>query len=246
MDDSRTPRTPFFHALSAEARRALERIGRTRRFASGQVLIEEGDDRQEVWLLLRGSAKVTRLISDGKASLVDFKVSGELLGEIAAMDCGPRTATVTACRDGLARVIAWPDLLSFLREHPEAMIALHRVLGARLRSSDRRRLEFGAYPVLIRLARVLVDLAESCGTRLPDRGTPPRKVYRIDVALTQLEYASLTGVKERAVHQAFAELRRLELVTTNERLPHVSDMDRLRAIALLDEGAERSLVKYSA
>ncbi|GAA2111779.1 Crp/Fnr family transcriptional regulator [Kitasatospora saccharophila] len=245
MDDSRsTGRSPFLRSLTAEARKALDRIGCTRRFTSGQVLIEEGDGRQEVWLLLQGSAKVTRRIDDHKTSLVDIKVSGELLGEIAAMSCGPRTATVTACCDGVARVIAWPDLLLFLREHPEAMIALHQVLGERLRRSDRRRLEFGAYSVLIRLARVLVELADSYGTRIPDRGSPPRKTYRIEVNLTQPEFASLAGAKVRAVQEAFAELSRLELITRGERRTHVCDMDRLRVTALLD--AAPSPVKHSA
>lgn len=228
MDDGSNMdgRSSYLRFLSVEARGALERIGRVRRFASGEVLIEEGDERREMWLLVEGRAKVTRRLNGRTASLVDLKVAGDVLGEIAAMDCGPRTATVTACCDGKARVVPWPDLQLFLREHPEALAALHQVLGERLRRSDRRRLEFGTYPVLVRLARVLVELAASYGA-------PARNAIRIEVNLSQSEFASLTGSRTNTVHKALAELRRRKLISTGERQTHIHNLPGLRRAALL-------------
>ncbi|MFJ5881738.1 Crp/Fnr family transcriptional regulator [Kitasatospora cineracea] len=228
MDDGSNMdgRSSYLRFLPVEARGALERIGRVRKFTSGEVLIEEGDERREMWLLVEGRAKVTRRLNGRTASLVDLKVAGDVLGEIAAMDCGPRTATVTACCAGEARVVPRPDLQLFLREHPEALTALHQVLGERLRRSDRRRLEFGTYPVLVRLARVLVELAASYGA-------PARNAIRIEVSLSQSEFASLTGSRTNTVHKALAELRRRELISTGERQTHIHDLPGLRRAALL-------------
>ncbi|MGI5255871.1 helix-turn-helix domain-containing protein [Streptomyces angustmyceticus] len=64
-----------------------------------------------------------------------------------------------------------------------------------LRRSDRLRWELGGYPVPVRLARVLVELAATYGK-------PERNSLRIDVNLSQSELAALTGAGTRSVQAA--------------------------------------------
>jgi CRP-like cAMP-binding protein len=106
-------------------------------------------------------------------------------------------------------------------------MALAGIVAQRLRWANRRRVEFGGYPVKVRLARVLAELAASYGLRVP-RGLV------IGVDLTQPELAALTGSAEVTIHKALAELRKDGLITTGYRRTTVLDLARLRDIARLD------------
>ncbi|KOV36806.1 hypothetical protein ADK60_06280 [Streptomyces sp. XY431] len=232
-------RSPFLHGLSDEARTALEHVGTRRRFAAGDVLINEGDHAQDLVLLHLGVAKVTGRLDCGRTSLLDIRIAGDVVGEVAALDLGPRTATVTACGDVVATVIPGTELPTLTRTAPEMFSALSQVVCDRLRRSDRLRLEFGGYPVPVRLARVLVELAESYGRR-------ERSSVRIEVSLTQAELGALIGSKPSTVHKRLTDLRRAGLITTGERQTYVRDLARLREVARLSMPATRRTSQRTA
>ncbi|MBL1085911.1 Crp/Fnr family transcriptional regulator [Streptomyces actinomycinicus] len=219
-------RARFLDMLPDGARAAFTLLGVRRRYAVGDVLINEGDHAQELVVLHEGLVKVTARLDGDRESLMDIKIAGDVVGELAAMDLGPRSATVTACGDVVATVVPGHELVPFLLANPETSLALNRLLCGRLRRSDRWRLEFGGYPVPVRLARVLVELAVSYGR--PDRNT-----VRIDVNLSQSEFAALTGSTTHTVHKALAQLRKDGLITTGIRQTHVRDLARLRKAARL-------------
>ncbi|MFI9250018.1 Crp/Fnr family transcriptional regulator [Streptomyces sp. NPDC053069] len=219
-------RAPFPGTLSDGARAAFAQLGIRRRYAVGDVLISEGTHAQDLVVLHEGLVKVTARLDADRASLMDIRIAGDVVGELAAMDLGPRSATVTACGDVVATVVPRHELLPFLLDNPEVSLALNRLLCGRLRRSDRWRLEFGGYPVLVRLARVLVELAVSYGRQ-------ERNAVRIDVNLSQAEFAALTGSTTHTVHKALAQLRRDQLITTGERQTYVRDLARLRRVARL-------------
>ncbi|MGW4379417.1 Crp/Fnr family transcriptional regulator [Kitasatospora sp. NPDC004531] len=219
-------RVLFLDTLTTRPRTALERLGTRHNYTVGEVLIEEGDSSRDLVLLHKGMVKVTGRLGRRPASLMDIKIAGDVVGEIAAMDPGLRSATVTACGNVTATLIPWDELLPFLQTNPEAAMALNRVLGQRLRWSNHRRLEFGTYTVPVRLARVLVELAISYGK-------PSRDAIRIDVDLTQPELAALIGSRTNTVHKALTQLRQADLISTGERRTHIRNLAGLRRAARL-------------
>ncbi len=154
----------FLNRLSEAVRTDFERLGERRRFVRGDILISEGDPDHDLMLLHEGVVKVTIRLN-GQESLMDIKIEGEAVGELAAMDHRPRSATVTACGDVTATVVPQHTLRAFLNATPEAAPALGAFVSGRARRADRRLLEFRGYPVKVRLARVLVELATSYGCR---------------------------------------------------------------------------------
>lgn len=227
-------RVPFLHMLSAEAHASFARLGTLRRYARGDVLIHEGDPARELVVIREGLVKVTARLDGGRVRLMDIKITGDVLGELGVLDRGLRSATVTACGDVAATVVPEADLRVFLAGNPEVAMALFQVLCGRLRWSDRRRLEFGGYPVKVRLARVLVELAVSYGQPEESYRQTRRKSVRINVGLSQSELAALTGSEENTVHKMLAQLRNEGLISTGERLTHVRDLARLRKEARLE------------
>ncbi|NEA99109.1 Crp/Fnr family transcriptional regulator [Streptomyces sp. SID13726] len=219
-------RMAFLDTLPPEARTAFEQLGSRRHYAGGDVLIHEGDHTQDLVVLHEGFVKVTVRLDRDRMSLMDIWIGGDVVGEGAAMGVGPRSATVTACTEVVAAVVPRSELEAFLLAHPEISLSLIQMVCGRLRRSDRLRLELGGYPVPVRLARVLVELATTYGR-------PDRNSLRIDVGLSQLEFAALAGARTRSVHKALGQLRDKGIISTDCRLTHVRDLAGLHKAALL-------------
>jgi CRP/FNR family transcriptional regulator, cyclic AMP receptor protein len=67
------------------------------RFRKGQTLISEGEQADDIFLLLDASVKVSAQLDAGGRALLAIRIGGDVVGEIAAMDGGTRSATVSAC-----------------------------------------------------------------------------------------------------------------------------------------------------
>jgi CRP/FNR family transcriptional regulator, cyclic AMP receptor protein len=99
---------------------------------AGEVLAREGRIGREFFLILTGSVAVTQ---NGRR--VNTLGGGEFFGELAAMDPGPRNATVTALSD-LDVLIIGPREFSAMADIPGFRDALFRSMARRLRTAEDR------------------------------------------------------------------------------------------------------------
>jgi CRP/FNR family transcriptional regulator, cyclic AMP receptor protein len=119
--------------LSDVSGRDLERLARgltERTFPPGTVIVQQGKSGAGFWILLSGNASV-EIDGDEKNALGP----GDWLGEIALIDDGPRSATVTA-KDEVraAGMTAW-QFKPFVLEHPEVAWQLLQTLAGHLREA---------------------------------------------------------------------------------------------------------------
>ena len=123
---------PLFSTCS---KRELAHIGRAAKEVShkaGTVLAREGERGIGLFLILEGKASVT-IGGKPKANLGP----GDFFGEIALLDGGPRTATVTASTDiRLAGITEWV-FRGLLREHPSIALKTLESMAGRLRSASK-------------------------------------------------------------------------------------------------------------
>ncbi|MEU0009001.1 Crp/Fnr family transcriptional regulator [Streptomyces sp. NPDC006314] len=218
------PARSLLGAVSPEARRELLELGAPTRYEAGEVLLSEGARDRHVLLLLSGFAKVTARVENGEESLLAVRVGGDSVGEMAAMDGAPRSATVTACGPLTARVVQPGLLRTLLVQRPEVHLILTGIIADRLRWANRRRLDFRGYPAKVRLARLLVELGTSSGHPVEDGVV-------LGCRLTQPELAALTGAAETTVHKGLRELRREGLLETGYGSTVIRDLVRLRELA---------------
>lgn len=129
-------RMPLFRGLT---RRELESVAGQfddATYLSGHGIITEGMGGPEFFIILDGSAAV--IIDDEKVATLG---PGEFFGEVAALDGGPRTASVRA--ESQLRCITLPagGLREFLLEHPVVAVNLVPEIARRFRNatSARRR-----------------------------------------------------------------------------------------------------------
>jgi CRP-like cAMP-binding protein len=90
---------------------------------------------------------------------------GELLGEFEAIrgrGC-PREAGNVAATPIAVRVMTGPEFVAFLESHPQATLALMRIILGRFGSVDRRLVNSGTLDTSHRLARLLLELTDQYG-----------------------------------------------------------------------------------
>jgi hypothetical protein len=119
-----------FPSLPPELLQPILAVGVERVYEEGEAIMRVGEPGEAMALVVEGSATIER---GGRKVPV---ASGELVGEIAVLDGGPRTATVVA--DGRVRIleIGRADLMRVLEADPKAATALIAVLASRFRESD--------------------------------------------------------------------------------------------------------------
>ncbi|MCM3882643.1 Crp/Fnr family transcriptional regulator [Frankia sp. R82] len=185
--------------------------------------MREGDRTRFVAVVLSGWAKVVGGSENGQVALLAIRRSGDLVGELAAMDAAPRLATVVAAGPVSARVLPAEVFLAYLRHRPQVHQVVSGTIGAKFRSATRRRVEFAGYSVALRVVRVLLELGQLYETTTVDRYQP------IVVPLAQPELAALVGAAEPTVHKVLRDLRQRGVLSTGYRAVAIRDLDALRA-----------------
>jgi flavin reductase (DIM6/NTAB) family NADH-FMN oxidoreductase RutF len=119
----------IFSALPNELLQPILAVGVEHVYADGEAIMRAGEPGESMVLVLEGTALVER---GGRALPV---ARGELVGEIAVLDGGPRTATVVAEGRVRALEISREMLVRVLEQDPRAATALIGVLASRFRET---------------------------------------------------------------------------------------------------------------
>lgn len=102
--------------FSALTRKELERVGRAAdelTVSAGHRLVTQGDVGREMFVLVDGTATVTR-----NESVIGMIGPGAAVGELALLDHGPRTASVTCDTDCTVLVVGAREFSALLDDVP--------------------------------------------------------------------------------------------------------------------------------
>ena len=95
---------------------------------SGETLFQKGDSARSMYVVLTGELR----IGDGNA-IYDRLTEGGIVGEMALIDHGPRSATVTASTDCTLAEVDEKRFLFLVQQTPMFALNLMRLLSQRLR-----------------------------------------------------------------------------------------------------------------
>jgi CRP-like cAMP-binding protein len=126
-------RVPLFAGVREKDRKRLAKLMSERTFPSGETVTAEGKTGIGFFVIEDGSATVTV-----KGAEVGSLGPGDHFGEIALIDEGARSATITAASDLRCRGMAAWQFRSFVQEHPEVAWPLLETMVARLREAEGR------------------------------------------------------------------------------------------------------------
>lgn len=150
---------PLFGALTKDGLRDLLGAFEMVTVPAGHVVIAEGTEGSEAFIVARGELEVTRRAAeqDGKPVVLARLASGALFGEMALLSRAPRAASVVAARPSI--------LLVARREALEAVAGKRVEVGVELAAHCRRRMVAN----LARTSAVLVSVPSSVRSKLVER-----------------------------------------------------------------------------
>lgn len=219
------PPSSFLALLPEECLRALLAAGQLVAFTADEALIDEGAVDDDVFLLLSSYVKVTGRVGKHDA-LLAVRGAGDLIGEFAAIDGDPRSATVRACgrRPVLACRLSAESFWSIVTRDRASAKLVASDLARKARASNRRRVDYAGAAPPVRMARLVRELVELYGTEVGGSVV-------IGLDLTQLELGSFVGVTRATAERALRQLREAGLLETGGRRLVVRDQAGLDDVA---------------
>ncbi len=185
--------------------------GNPRTYQRGELLFEEGEQSDSLYILLSGELKVFTRGDNGRELVYNLLRPGELFGELF-LDGGPRSASVKATCASECMVVGPVEFGEFMRSYPEFAECLVLKLIARVRHVTEQLRSMATKDAYERVAALLNELAvDEGGARVIDKG------------ITQQEIADRVGATREMVNHVIRELERGGFV--------VRDRDRRMVLA---------------
>lgn len=203
-------RRSLWNLLEEPERAVLAAEGSVFDHARGTELLQEGAPSGSAYVLLRGRVKVLAQAAGGMPRILAIRVPGDVIGELAAVDGGNRSATVVAVDPVRVLRIPADRFNRMLRTNPVIAHALLVVVIGRLRMANHWRVEYGDTTVAERVATVLAQLAAEHG-RVAEHG------IAITVPVSQEDLAGMVAGSREAVVRALRELREKGVISTGRR-----------------------------
>lgn len=133
---------PLFKNFSDAECDAAQSVMQTRRFATGSVVFSQGSRGDTMVIVLEGHLTVDTTDDEGRRVAIGTIEAGEVVGEMAAVDPGERSATVTAATETLVYELSRSGLKELRQTCPPAASAIvSAIIGdvtRRLRRIDAR------------------------------------------------------------------------------------------------------------
>nr|WP_254450831.1 Crp/Fnr family transcriptional regulator [Aeromicrobium stalagmiti] len=211
----------MFSGLDDEVAGALEASMSSSSLRRGEILFNEGDDGNQLYVVTEGKVKLGRTSPDGRENLLAILGPGQMFGELSFFDPGPRSATATAVTDVELKSLGHEALSPVLNAHPDVAHALLNQLAGRLRRTNEVVGDLVFSDVPGRVAKALLDLASRFGRRADDG-------IHVNHDLTQEELAQLVGASRETVNKALADFASRGWLRLEPRSVVILDLERLQ------------------
>ncbi len=171
---------PLFATVPDDALRTLATIVTRRSVTRSTIIMSAGDPTDSLYIVLSGRLKVMMSDADGKEVILSILGPGEFFGEMGLIDDSPRSASVLAIEPCELLAISKRDFKKALAENFEMSMAVMRGLVHRLREADRKIGSLALLDVYGRVARLLLDMAETVdGQKMVTKRLPKQDIAKM-------------------------------------------------------------------
>jgi CRP/FNR family transcriptional regulator, cyclic AMP receptor protein len=194
MDSLVFTRSLLFAGLPAAEQERLATRMRRQAYRRGEVVMRQGDPGLSLHVVLEGRLKVLVAAQSGDELLLAVLGPGDVVGEVALLDGGPRSATVVALEPSRTASLSRDDFLDFVRQSAAVRDGVLVALARIIRRETDVLADFVGLAVSGRLAKRLLALAQA-------HGQPVGGAIELALPLTQEELAEMVGATRASVNQ---------------------------------------------
>jgi CRP-like cAMP-binding protein len=206
-------RSELFSSFDDDALRRVASQASTVRLERNDLVFNEGDEAEELFVVRSGRVGIGRRSPDGRESLVALMEPGDLFGEMPLFDEAPRSASARAMERSELLRIPFEVLRRELEAHPELLWGVVELLAGRLRATDDALADAMLLDVTGRTAKRLLELAADAD--------------EFALPITQEELAGLVGASRERVNKALAAFVRLGWIDQSDRRYRILNRERL-------------------
>jgi len=129
-------RIGLFATLQPKELRVISALLHERRYLDGEVIFDEGEEGQALYIVLAGKVLICRQGEPETGHIADV-AEGSMFGELALLDGSPRSAQARAAGDCRLAALSRADFTGLVETHAviasKIAIQLARALGQKLR-----------------------------------------------------------------------------------------------------------------
>ena len=204
-------------------------IKRKEVYKRGQVLFRPGERLDYVYAIRSGSVKTYVCTGDGRVQITGLHIAGELLGlsALATRQYASEASaleTVSVCKVEISR------LDEIAKEIPSIHYQMLRIMSGQILQDEKLMLLLGKRSAEERLAEYLLGLSRRFASR-NFSGTQFR------LSMSRMDIGNYLGLAEETVIRILKRFQESGLITTDRRQVHLTDIQRLCAIAHIDVAA---------
>ncbi|SFO22435.1 Crp/Fnr family transcriptional regulator [Nitrosospira briensis] len=187
------------------------------RYAAGKVIIRQPHD--STFFIVQGMIQVIYYSREGHEVILYDLSSGDMFGELAAIDGHTRSATVIAKKDSVLASLPTQSFLDLTYSNRDVYLAVLKRLTSQVRHLIDRVYSLSTLKVSDRIRTELLRLAKT-HPAAPNRGV-------ISPIPTHAELASRLSTHREAVTRELNELARQKVIARTGRDLHILDMTSL-------------------
>ena len=190
--------------------------------AKDGFVFDSDDDSGDVSFIVSGSVRASDNVdSETEVAFVDLG-AGDIIGELSAIDNGPRSATIYALEDCIVAMVPKDVFLSYAHDYPDVMVGLMVHFVTIIRILNTRVVGLSSTTVVQRVYEKLLELADE------DPVMPKRLV--IEKMPKHKDIAIWTGTTPETVARAVGRLLEAEIAMRRFKTLHILDPGRLKAL----------------
>jgi CRP-like cAMP-binding protein len=211
-------KTALMTALSEATRARLAKQGAAVSIEPGGLLFAQGDPGDALYVLLEGEVEVRTSNQAGRDVRIAALKPYAVIGEMALLDGGARSADIAAIRRSKLLRISRDQAIAALESEPKALLHLLAEMSRRLRAADAALEDAHLLDLGGRLAQRLLDEA-GAGT---------------SIALTQTEIARRIGASREKVNRKLHDWADSGWISISRSGVKLLERDELKALIARD------------
>jgi CRP-like cAMP-binding protein len=219
----------LFKELDADKRGTIAQQCKLQQFSRNQVVVQVQDKTDDVFFLVSGHVRATLFSVTGKEVAFRDMGSGEVFGDLAAIDGMPRSSSVVAVQDPLILSMSSQTFWRMIETYPSISTAELKRLTALIRLLSERVFEFSTLGVRNRIHAELLRLAQD---HQQGDGTA-----QISPAPKHAEIASRISTHREAVTRELNHLEQSGLIKRSGSAIVIGDLARLSNMVKEVKGA---------
>jgi len=213
----------IFGDLTPDEMEEVARRCRWRRFRREDQIVRADDDTDDVYFVVGGTVRAEVYSSSGRAVTFRDLGTGDVFGELSAIDQKPRSANIIALGDVTIASVSAAEFWHLLQEYPAVAQATLRHLTTLVRALSDRVVEFSTLAVRNRIHAEILRLGRD---NLIDENAA-----FITPAPRHSDIANRISTHREAVSREMSELARTGLIERRDGGLSIPDIGRLAQLA---------------